>query len=260
LIAYCFLAAFVMGPIVSTLPLREYFADIGPWKYFGRNAVFLGQQLLPGVFDGNPYREVNVSLWSLQVEMLLYVLLPPLLWALRRPLPQKLALACAAVGFSAARVLGLSFFHWELAPLLTLAPYFFIGTLFNFPGLRRLLNTQAAVAALLAMAVLPSGDLESELVCVTLLPYIVFSFALPEKPLFAGLFTKNDYSYGLYLYAFPVQQLLVPALTAWGIGARAAALFAFAATLPMAALSWHLVEKRAQRLAKRVFTKKEISA
>jgi peptidoglycan/LPS O-acetylase OafA/YrhL len=50
-----------------------------------------------------------------------------------------------------------------------------------------------------------------------------------------------DYSYGMYIYAFPVMMLLAAAFTfshhGWLALANAAA------TLPLAALSWHLVER-----------------
>jgi peptidoglycan/LPS O-acetylase OafA/YrhL len=53
----------------------------------------------------------------------------------------------------------------------------------------------------------------------------------------------GDYSYGTYVIAFPIQQLLV-----WRL-AIADPLLLFAATmavtLPLAALSWHFVEKPA---------------
>ena len=53
----------------------------------------------------------------------------------------------------------------------------------------------------------------------------------------------GDYSYGTYVLAFPIQQLLV---WRFGIG-DPLLLFAatMAVTLPLAALSWHLVEKPA---------------
>lgn len=58
-----------------------------------------------------------------------------------------------------------------------------------------------------------------------------------------------DYSYGMYIYAFPVMMAayaLVPALSA-----PLLALVTLVATLPLAALSWHLVEKPALNHARR---------
>ena len=59
----------------------------------------------------------------------------------------------------------------------------------------------------------------------------------------------NDISYGVYIYAFPVQQLLV-LFGAAGLGIVPFVLLAFAVTYPLAALSWFLVEKPAIALGK----------
>jgi hypothetical protein len=62
---------------------------------------------------------------------------------------------------------------------------------------------------------------------------------------------RTDLSYGVYIYAFPVQQLLVIC----GLGMINPILFAIIATittLPLAALSWFLVEKPAMSLKRRL--------
>jgi peptidoglycan/LPS O-acetylase OafA/YrhL len=56
----------------------------------------------------------------------------------------------------------------------------------------------------------------------------------------------GDYSYGLYIYAFPVQQTAVALFP--GISPLRLILISAPITVALAALSWHLVEKRALRL------------
>jgi peptidoglycan/LPS O-acetylase OafA/YrhL len=61
---------------------------------------------------------------------------------------------------------------------------------------------------------------------------------------------RTDLSYGIYIYAWPTQQLLVICGLAF-LNPIAFTLVAALATLPLAALSWFLVEKRALSLKPR---------
>ncbi|MDO8383190.1 MAG: acyltransferase [Microbacterium sp.] len=60
---------------------------------------------------------------------------------------------------------------------------------------------------------------------------------------------KNDISYGIYIYAFPVQQTLV-VLGVMTLDVFSFSLVALLVTVPFAAASWFLVEKPALRLRK----------
>jgi peptidoglycan/LPS O-acetylase OafA/YrhL len=63
---------------------------------------------------------------------------------------------------------------------------------------------------------------------------------------------RNDLSYGVYIYAFPIQQMLA---SFWLVRLNPVVFFviATAATLPVAASSWFVVEKRATELKTRIF-------
>ena len=72
------IAAFVIGPLLTTLPLREYFLKgdrFGtPLGYVLHNAIFDIRPFLPGVFEHTPVRlYVNGSLWTIPVEASLYL-------------------------------------------------------------------------------------------------------------------------------------------------------------------------------------------
>jgi peptidoglycan/LPS O-acetylase OafA/YrhL len=62
---------------------------------------------------------------------------------------------------------------------------------------------------------------------------------------------RTDLSYGVYIYAFPIQQLLVIAGLRW-LHPVAFFVVATIATLPLAAASWFLVEKPARSLKYRL--------
>mgnify|MGYP002776404545 CR=1 FL=1 len=64
---------FCFGPVLTTLPITDYFASSDTWGYLS-TAALLVRRGLPGVFVDNPYPQaVNGSLWTLPVEFLCYV-------------------------------------------------------------------------------------------------------------------------------------------------------------------------------------------
>jgi peptidoglycan/LPS O-acetylase OafA/YrhL len=68
------LTALFLGPLVSDLPLKEYFFNSQTWKYL-MNCVFILQHHLPGVFEQNVYGSVvNGALWTLPVEFMCYIM------------------------------------------------------------------------------------------------------------------------------------------------------------------------------------------
>jgi peptidoglycan/LPS O-acetylase OafA/YrhL len=73
------------------------------------------------------------------------------------------------------------------------------------------------------------------------------------------LVLRTDISYGVYIYAFPIQQLLVVCGLAF-LAPPVFAIIAAALTLPLAALSWFLIEKPALKLKSRLNRKKVVEA
>ena len=57
LIAVVLFTALILGPIVTTLPLKEYFTDSAFFNYFKNIFLYEIYHLLPGVFQNNPLNE-----------------------------------------------------------------------------------------------------------------------------------------------------------------------------------------------------------
>ena len=89
------------------------------------------------------------------------------------------------------------------------------------------------------------------------LPYIILYLAyIPKGKIL--LFNKlGDYSYGIYVYAFPIQQAAVALIPS--ISVSSMVVLCFPATLLMAVLSWHVIEKRSLKL-KGKFSSRRASA
>ena len=79
LLVVVFLTALVLGPLVTSDP--NYFGDPQVRKYVWRNSLLLPYHQLPGVFAANPETAVNGSLWTLPVEVFMYVMTPILVLA-----------------------------------------------------------------------------------------------------------------------------------------------------------------------------------
>lgn len=239
------LTVVVLGAAVTTLGLMEYLSHPRTWFYVLKNGTLLFGFVdrLPGVFAELPYPGVvNGSLWTLPIEVRLYVALmalqAALLWWRRRwagaPLgPVLLAVAAACVAAVA----------WQGAAAssaLRFSAMFFIGAAlqlyrqkvrFGYPGLLAaplLLAACSVDAGLFAPAFVGAGA------------YLVLCVAHLPGEWLRRYNRLGDYSYGLYIYAFPVQQLVVSASPGIGVAALFAA--SAAGTLVLAVLSWHLVE------------------
>ena len=248
--------AFILGPLVSDLGVREYFSAPLLFEYLS-NLRFEMRYYLPGVFEQNPYpRSVNGSLWSLSVEVLMYLVLPLWLWVgvkLRAPRLMAWAGVIAICAWSLywahvtpphgmVRIYGTS-----MRQAVHLAPFFMIGALYGVHGWHKRLSLQWALGgAVLLTFFTPTGALVT-VASFLLLPYAVLALAFAKDPTFAGFSRFGDYSYGIYLWGFPVQQLLI---MLWGGPMHPLLNFALALpiSLGLAALSWHGVEKVFMRL------------
>ncbi len=246
--------ALVVGPLSTAFPLHRYLTHHGTWQFFLNDALYL-KLYLPGVFTGRRLGgAVNGSLWSLFPEVLCYLSLP-LVWLAPRwgRLPVLLA-AMAACGFAGLWI----FDHPDSNPgliysadpkyVLVQAPFFMAGAALRLLQLRmpELFRLDLAVVCTASNFYLPSllgiGSVPFEWLT---LAYVVIALGLHSTPVLRRAARFGDLSYGMYLYAFPMQQIVLDHGPAWGIvrctlGSLAAAFF-----------SWHLVEAPALRFKPR---------
>lgn len=239
-------AVILIWPLCSDLPLsRTLRPDL--WPITWANLVIHGAQWnLPATFTGHAFASANGSIWTLPYEALLYLLLG-LIWfgGLRRwtrPASVPLAFwggASLACLFLSEHMPGgeIRFAGFRLLHLLHFLGFFCGGWCLAElrPRLRQLLF---AVPVLLAARLLLDGRAAAIGIDLVLIPSAVF--LIGSRPLFSGL-SLPDWSYGFYLWGWPVQQTWIhfrPGLTAPEL-----TLFATLSTLPLAAASWTWIEK-----------------
>ena len=253
LIVSVLFCAFVIGAAATTLPLADYLRDPGVLSYIKHNvAVFPLRYALPGVFADNPYPSaVNGSLWSLPVEVLAYgvVLGLGITTLLRRRTVVVCVLAfCLYMHWHIESNGWLGSGIWLEMPVVQiwdLLSIFLIGALLYLYREHIVLSGQVAVA-LVALYVVTLNTPYTGIVFYAMVPYCLFTLAYANLPWLKALARPGDVSYGVYIYAFPVQQLLAahrPNMDPW-----LALVFTVPVTYVLALLSWRLVEKPALRL------------
>lgn len=233
------LTTLVLGPAFTTLPLGDYLASADTHLYWLRNFTLVTSQWnLPGVFESNPYSSaVNGSLWTLRFEVGFYLL------TLGLGLAGLLRKGMVAFGWVGAAVASLITGRLGFWPELYL--YFGAGAALYLWRDRVRMSPWLALACAagwLVLARLGVGRIGTGLFGAYVVLYLAY---LPAGAL-ADFGRWGDFSYGVYVYAFPVQQA-VTALCGprmpWWLNAAVA----FPGVVALAALSWHLVEKPALR-------------
>ncbi len=235
-------SALILGPLVTTYALSDYFSDSRFWSYF-LNITGVIQYKLPGVFTSLEDDTVNGSLWTVPSEMLCYLSLAGLAIAGFLLAPKRLAFVTLAM----LTVINIAHYLWRgqwgagFTDYKILVPCFYAGALLYL--YRRYVPHSAALfVTCLTCSVL--ATLYSPLVVGTLGPFLVAYvinylglLRMPRLPIIMA----GDFSYGLYLYAFPIQQLLVflGLATTWG----ANFVLAWPLTFLFAAFSWYTIEK-----------------
>lgn len=95
----------------------------------------------------------------------------------------------------------------------------------------------------------------NEIIAMCIIPYAVVSFGECRHPVFSSFFRKVDITYGIYLWGFPIQQILVYILIVvkqCTIGVNEIFILSFAVTAIMALISWYIVENPASKLMKKI--------
>ena len=248
LIAVVLLTVGVLGPAMTRLPLATYAQNPVTLDYLW-NLALAPRFALPGVFeDGRAFTAANGALWSLPVEVAMYLLLPLYIWW-RAALPVVIAMAiAAAIAFTVIWPDQVQpvFYATSLPFSLRFAADFVIGAAVCRAKLERLLNPQTALLLAAIAQACTFAPLLAALVGAVALPYAVLAFSLAPRPIFGWLDRRADLSYGIYLWGGPVQQVTLSAL---GIGAGWLGITGVALPfiVALASLSWCLVERPALR-------------
>lgn len=255
----CLLAtAVIFGPIAALIEngtLAGYVSTpVTPLQYvWGNLGLNIMSYDIGATLNTVPYPNAwNGSLWTLYYEFLCYLLV----WVLGAWAVFRKSLVPAAVAFALSVVVWMNIGLAERAGLdgsfvllFKLLPFFLGGALAFLLIERYGINLWIAVGALVVAVALIigipgwGGQISSPFLAYGLL---YLSSVIPQP----RWISRNDVSYGFYIYAWPVQQLVVlMGGTRWGM--LVYILITIVGTVILAALSWFLIERPSMRRVRR---------
>ena len=241
--------AFLLGPIVTSLPIAAYLGDPKLRGFLGEYAtLWPGPLTLPGVLfsDTTVGNLVNGAFWTLVFEVMMYATV--LILGLVRGLRLSTAAALLAIGIAAIWWDE----RWSLAWLgylrgwLWMLSHFAAGMVMYFLRGRMPFRWYYAVAAVALFTL--TSQVGRQFITFFALPggYLTIYAATRYWPRLDYARHVGDLSYGIYIYGWPCEEFVM-----WLSGGRAAwwqvFLGALVLVLPLAWLSWHGVEKWALR-------------
>ena len=254
LIIVVLLSVFVAGPLLTTFSLRQYFTDIDTWKYLWTASGLRIRFRLPGVFEqpGFVMAGFNGSLWSIQLELIMYGLLFILtLTGIFKK--RKLLLIVLATFIIICLFMSVANRYFILIPdhkSLLLACAFLFGGIMQ----TKIIPGRFALCLFIGSGLLLLFKITGAIrVNLTLDEVIFFSLATYFIA-FTRWFTiriKNDISYGVYIYTFPMQQLIFQ-LSGFSQSTFANLLLSLCGSCILGFLSWIYIEKPALKYKTRL--------
>ena len=258
--------AFLVGPVLWVLDghaFANYFTwgGNGPFTYFFANwSLNIGTY---GIYDllteTTPYGRLidssafNGSIWTLIYEWKSYLIIAALV-AFGVLKNARILVPILALFFLIMQVAATANFGAVIAMFPSVADTYMIslGMTFLFGSVIAVYSKQipfddrlGIFAGLLLVLTLRYGGFSTIGTAAGAYFVLYLAARLPRRFHWVG--RKNDYSYGVYIYGFLVQQVLAY-FGVYKLGYLPFALIALAISLGCAWLSWHLVEKRAMSL------------
>ena len=267
LVAMLVVTTIILGLYLSTVTPSIFFSSTETWHYlFGNAILYDPRYTLPGVFEGNFYpRAVNGSLWTLRFEFTCYLITLGLflIGSFKRDLYFVLFCLFFLVCYMIYNIYGIFFDKMQIvlfdgstvAKLFRLYFAFFIGMC--YARFARKVSLRAfIVPILMIICIMSYGLFIFPVVFMIFLAYITFYMAFLRHPYISYVKNMPDISYGIYIYAFPIQQTLIQFFPLWSPMENSMATLVLT-TIP-ATLSWFLIERPALDM-KRLFADRRIA-
>ncbi|MBN5198781.1 acyltransferase [Serratia marcescens] len=243
------LTALVIGPIFTTMPLIDYFKSGQPLIYILKNLSLQTQYFLPGLFEGNKYG-ANGSLWTIHYEVFAYaVVLGTFLLGIGKSKWFSSLICFCIIIEPISPLKGILFASSDNNAIYLLAPCFALGSLLAINKNLYNSNMLAPMVIFLSQFIFTTEAISSLLMCLSVCLALlhISSLEIVKK-----IKVRQDISYGVYLWGFPVQQVISQS---FHFGFFVNVLLSILLTMVIALVSWVVIEKPAINFAKLISIK-----
>ncbi len=206
LLCVCLFCMFVIGPIFTDLTIVQYFSDYDTYLY-PINSLLLGKHELPGVFTNNVYAsQINGSLWTLKLEVLCYI---GVFIAYKLKMFNKKGFFFYIVMYCIGIVL-YSYLLYNNSPLSgILYPILGFGMGIALYVCREYIKLSAVVALIAMLLYLVTCRFKFGMMLgLITLSYAMLYIVFATKKKIGNVTKGYEISYGVYLWAFPIQQII----------------------------------------------------
>lgn len=264
---FAVIVSILIGLYFTTLSIEDFFKHSLVHRFFIHNITLYDgiTYFLPGgIFSENLRHGVNGSLWTLPWEIKMYMILFILgifIYIKPKLLNKKtLIIIFSLIVFVFLSLLYVNrFYHFttdvSITPALRFLPLFFMGSLLYIIKDKLILSTRFFLF-LVFVIIMSAGNAKFYYILHYLfIGYIILYLAYIPKGKIRNFNKLGDYSYGLYIFAYPIQQSVI-ALNP-NISGLNAFYISLILTLILSVLSWHLLEKKMLTFKNSYFTFKD---
>ena len=189
-IIFCML----LGCWVTSLSTKDFWSSEQTWKYFFSNILMLNwlEPELPNTFQGNLWPQMDGSLWSMKQEVLFYIIVPFLTYFMQKVGKKWICIPLITLCITTYPFINVQtqYFTFFIGGMTTMLFFDVFNKYFRF------LFPLSIIAFFFSMFE------------TLAFPILLIAVAYNCKPL--NFFRKYDnITYGLYLYHFPIIQLLI---------------------------------------------------
>ncbi len=248
--AMLLVTVFGLGLMMTKLSTFDYLTSPKTNEYMLRCAtmVFGLRWYLPGVFEGNKFDTMfNRSLWTLPLEWRLYEYLALAYFIFYSLKTSTLSSFRILVPIGAACAFGAASFSSVMQNKIDFGAvntYMFLAGSAVYLYRERILISIKLLSVLTLLLIISTLNKDAlSITYLAALPMVILTIAYTQSKILLSFNNCGDYSYGVYIYAFPIQQTVIAIRP--GVSLVGLTFFASVATLAVAVLSWKLVEKPA---------------